>query len=121
MDVPPKPKKKESFGRTAAPATSIEALTRGRQVSVGGKWTWHALIPIGSHMDASPDEVVSVLKEMRPPERRHRNENPGPGRSPRPRRRCPAHALSLGVLDAFYHWRRERNEQEDLIRRVAAA
>ncbi len=78
--------------------------------------------PIGSHMDASPQEVVSVLKEMKATGKgiigmKILGQGDLRGRVDDALR----YALSLGVLDAFTIGAESRSEQEDLIRRVAAA
>jgi 1-deoxyxylulose-5-phosphate synthase len=78
--------------------------------------------PIGSHMDASPDDVVSVLREMKAAGKgvigmKILGQGDLPGRVDDALR----YALSLGVLDAFTIGAESKPEQEDLIRRVAAA
>jgi predicted aldo/keto reductase-like oxidoreductase len=77
--------------------------------------------PIGAHMDADPETVLSVLREMRAAgkavigmkilgqgDMRDRIDD------------ALKYALSLGVLDAFTIGAENRAEQEDLIRRIAA-
>ena len=78
--------------------------------------------PIGSHMDASPEEVVSVLKEMKAVGKavigmKILGQGDLRGRVDDALR----YALSLGVLDAFTIGAESKSEQEDLIRRVARA
>jgi hypothetical protein len=78
--------------------------------------------PIGSHMDASPQEVISVLREMKAAGKgvigmKILGQGDLRGRVDDAIR----YALSLGVLDAFTIGAESKNEQEDLIRRVAAA
>jgi aryl-alcohol dehydrogenase-like predicted oxidoreductase len=78
--------------------------------------------PIGSHMDASPAEVVSVLREMKAAGKgiigmKILGQGDLRGRVNDALR----YALSLGVLDAFTIGAESKGEQEDLIRRVAAA
>src|SRR5207302_10115245 len=78
--------------------------------------------PIGAYMDAAPDTVVSVMREMRANghaivgmkilgqgELRNRQDEA---------LRC---ALSLDLLDAFTIGAESKFEQEDLIRRIAAS
>jgi 1-deoxyxylulose-5-phosphate synthase len=78
--------------------------------------------PIGSHMDANPETVVGVLREMRAAgkgivgmkilgqgDMRHRQDE------------ALNYALGLGVLDAFTIGAESINEQSDLVRRIAAA
>jgi aryl-alcohol dehydrogenase-like predicted oxidoreductase len=79
------------------------------------------LNPLGSHMDADPDTVLSVLREMRAAGKgivgmkilgqgdlRHRQDE------------ALKYALSSQVLDAFTIGAESRAEQTDLIQRVAA-
>jgi aryl-alcohol dehydrogenase-like predicted oxidoreductase len=78
--------------------------------------------PIGSHMDASPQEVVSVLKEMKAAGKgiigmKILGQGDLSGRVDDALR----YALSLGVLDAFTIGAESKAEQEDLLRRIAAA
>ena len=78
--------------------------------------------PIGSHMDASPQEVVVVLKEMRAAGKgiigmKILGQGDLSGRVDDALR----YALSLGVLDAFTIGAESKREQEDVLRRIAAA
>ena len=78
--------------------------------------------PIGSHMDADPQTVVSVLREMKAAGKavigmKILGQGDLRGRQSEALR----YALSLGVLDAFTIGAESRAEQEDLIRRIAAA
>jgi aryl-alcohol dehydrogenase-like predicted oxidoreductase len=78
--------------------------------------------PIGSHMDAAPDTVVATLRAGREAGKAivgMKILGQGDMRS-----RADAalkYALSLGVLDAFTIGAENRNEQLDLINRIAAA
>jgi hypothetical protein len=71
--------------------------------------------PIGSRMDADLDTVVSVPREMKAAGKgvmgikRHRQDE------------AIKYALSLGVLDAFTIGSENKAEQQDLVRRIAAA
>jgi len=78
--------------------------------------------PIGSHMDADPETVVAVLREMRAAGKgiigmkilgqgdlRHRQDE------------ALRYALGLGLLDAFTIGAESISEQDDLIRRISAA
>jgi 1-deoxyxylulose-5-phosphate synthase len=78
--------------------------------------------PIGSHTDAEPETVVSVLREMRAAGKgvvgmkilgqgdlRHRQDE------------ALNYALGLGVLDAFTIGAESISEQNDLMKRIAAA
>ncbi len=78
--------------------------------------------PIGSHVDASPDEVVGVLRDMKAAGKgiigmKILGQGDLRGRVDDALR----YALSLGVLDAFTIGAESKAEQEDLIRRVATA
>lgn len=77
--------------------------------------------PIGAHMDADPETVVSVLREMRAAGKgivgmKILGEGQLRGRQDE----ALTYALSLGVLHAFTVGAENRAEQEDLIRRIAA-
>src|SRR5229473_123588 len=78
--------------------------------------------PIGSHMDAGPETVVGVLREMKAAGKavvgmKILGQGDLRGRQSEALR----YAQSLGVLDAFTIGAESRSEQEDLVRRVAAA
>jgi aryl-alcohol dehydrogenase-like predicted oxidoreductase len=78
--------------------------------------------PIGSHMDASPGTVISVLREMKAAGKGvigMKILGQGDMRS-RPDEAL-RHALSLNVLDAFTIGAENKAEQNDLIRRIAVA
>jgi predicted aldo/keto reductase-like oxidoreductase len=78
--------------------------------------------PIGAYMDAKPETVVSVIKEMKAAGKgvvgmkilgagdlRNRQDD------------AIKYALSLDLLDAFTIGAENKSEQEDLIHRIAAA
>jgi hypothetical protein len=78
--------------------------------------------PIGSFMDADPQTVISVMKEMKAAghgivgmkilgqgDMRNRQDE------------ALKFALGLGLLDAFTIGAENRGEQEDLIRRIGVA
>jgi len=78
--------------------------------------------PIGSHMDAGPETVVGVLREMKAAGKavvgmKILGQGDLRGRQSEALR----YALGLGVLDAFTIGAESRSEQEDLSRRLAAA
>jgi aryl-alcohol dehydrogenase-like predicted oxidoreductase len=78
--------------------------------------------PIGSHMDADPDTVVSVLREMKAAGKGIVGMKIlGQGDMRARQDEALNYALSLGVLDAFTVGAESKAEQEDLIRRIAAA
>ncbi len=77
--------------------------------------------PVGAHMDADPETVVSVLREMRAAGKgiigmKILGQGAMRGREDE----ALKFALSLGVLDAFTIGAESRAEQEDLIRRIAS-
>src|SRR5216684_428399 len=100
---------------------SIEAL----RAAAKSPWVEVHLVrinPVGAYMDAAPETVVGVIREMRAAgkgiigmkilgqgELRHRQDE------------ALNFALGLNLLDAFTIGAESRSEQEDLIRRVAAA
>jgi 1-deoxyxylulose-5-phosphate synthase len=121
MDVLSDAKEKGIIRAHGCSCHSIEAL----RAAAKSPWVEVDLArvnPIGSHMDASPQEVVSVLKEMKAAGKgvigmKILGQGDLRGRVDDALR----YALSLGVLDAFTIGAESRNEQEDLIRHIAAA
>ncbi|HTQ98307.1 MAG TPA: aldo/keto reductase [Candidatus Acidoferrum sp.] len=100
---------------------SIEAL----RAAAKSPWVEVDLVrmnPIGSHMDADPDTVAGVIKEMRAAGKgivgmkilgqgdlRHKQDD------------ALRYALGLGILDAFTIGAESINEQTDLMKRISAA
>ncbi len=77
--------------------------------------------PIGSHMDAVPDTVVGVLREMKAAGKAVVGMKVlGQGDMRERVDEALKYALGLGVLDAFTIGAESRAEQLDLIRRIAA-
>ena len=121
MDVLSEAKEKGVIRTHGCSCHSIEALR------AAAKSTWvevdlARINPIGSHMDASPEEVVSVLKQMKAAGKgiigmKILGQGDLSGRVDDALR----YALSLGVLDAFTIGAESKREQEDLLRRIAAA
>ncbi len=121
MDVLSEAKEKGIIRAHGCSCHTIEAL-RAAAKSPWVEVDLARINPIGSHMDASPDEVVGVLLDMKAAGkgiigmkilgqgvlRGHVDD-------------ALHYALSLGVLDAFTIGAESKAEQEDLIRRVAAA
>src|SRR6266487_6356015 len=121
MDVLSEAKEKGIIRAHGCSCHSIEAL----RTAARSPWVEMHLArinPIGSHMDASPQEVVSVIKEMRAAGKgiigmkilgqgdlRHRQDE------------ALNFALGLNLLDSFTIGAESQTEQEDLIRRIAAA
>jgi aryl-alcohol dehydrogenase-like predicted oxidoreductase len=78
--------------------------------------------PIGSHMDADPETVVGILRSMKASGKAVVGMKIlGQGDLRNRQSEAIKYALSLGVLDAFTIGAESKPQQEDLIRRVAAA
>ena len=78
--------------------------------------------PIGSHMDAEPETVLSVLRTMKAAGKGIVGMKIlGQGDLSNRQDQALKYALSLGVLDAFTIGAESKDQQEDLIRRIAAA
>lgn len=77
--------------------------------------------PIGSHMDADPQTVLSVLREMKAAAKAVVGMKIlGQGDMRSRVDEGLRHALASGVLDTFTIGAESRTEQEDLMRRIAA-
>jgi 1-deoxyxylulose-5-phosphate synthase len=121
MDVFSEAKEKGIIRAHGCSCHSIEAL----RAAAKSPWVEVDLVrinPIGSHMDADPDTVVSVLREMKAAGKgivgmKILGQGDLRGRQDEALR----YGLSLGVLDAFTIGAESKAEQEDLIRRIAAA
>ena len=121
MDVLEEAKQKKIIRSHGVSCHSIEALR------AAAKSTWvevdlARINPIGSHMDGDPETVISVLKQMKADGKavvgmkilgqgdlRHKQDD------------AIKYALSLGILDAFTIGAESVLEQDDLVRRIAAA
>jgi aryl-alcohol dehydrogenase-like predicted oxidoreductase len=78
--------------------------------------------PVGAYMDSDPATVVSVLKEMKSAGKAVVGMKIlGQGTLRTRQDEGIKYALSLGLLDAFTIGAESKQEQEDLIRRIAAA
>jgi aryl-alcohol dehydrogenase-like predicted oxidoreductase len=121
MDVFSEAKEKGIIRAHGCSCHSIEAL----RAAAKSPWVEVDLVrinPIGSHMDADPDTVVSVLREMKAAGKGIVGMKIlGQGDLRNRQDEALKYALSLGVLDAFTIGAESRTEQEDLIRRIAAA
>jgi len=121
MDVFSEAKEKGIIRAHGCSCHSIEAL----RAAAKSPWVEVDLVrinPIGSHMDADPDTVVNVLREMKAAGKgivgmKILGQGDLRGRQDE----ALNYALSLGVLDAFTIGAESKAEQEDLIRRIAAA
>jgi aryl-alcohol dehydrogenase-like predicted oxidoreductase len=99
---------------------SIEAL-RAAAKSPWVEVDLARLNPIGAHMDADPQTVLSVLWEMRAAGKGIVGMKIlGQGDMRRRQDEALKYALSTGVLDAFTIGAESRDEQADLLRRIAA-
>jgi len=121
MDVFSEAKEKGIIRAHGCSCHSIEAL----RAAAKSPWVEVDLVrinPIGSHMDADPDTVVSVLREMKAAGKGIVGMKIlGQGDLRNRQDEALKYALSLGVLDAFTIGAESKTEQEDLIRRIAAA
>jgi aryl-alcohol dehydrogenase-like predicted oxidoreductase len=121
MDVLSEAKQKGIIRAHGCSCHSIAAL----RAAAKSPWVDVDLVrinPVGAYMDAAPDTVVSVIREMRAAGKgivgmkilgqgdlRHRQDE------------ALNFALGLNLLDAFTIGAESQSEQEDLIRRIAAA
>jgi 1-deoxyxylulose-5-phosphate synthase len=121
MDVFSEAKQKGIIRAHGCSCHSIEAL----RAAAKSPWVEIDLVrinPIGSHMDADPDTVVSVLREMRAAGKgivgmKILGQGDLSGRQDE----ALKYALSLGLLDAFTIGAESKKQQDDLIRRIGAA
>jgi len=121
MDVLEEAKQKGIIRAHGCSCHSIEAL----RAAAKSPWVDVHLVrinPIGAYMDAAPDTVVSVIREMRA------NGHAvvgmkilGQGELRNRQDEALRYALSLDLLDAFTIGAESKAEQEDLIQRIAAA
>ena len=121
MDVLSEAKQKGIIRAHGCSCHSIEAL-RAAAKSPWVEIDLARINPIGAYMDSEPASVLSVLKEIKAAGKavvgmkilgqgqlRHRQDE------------GIKYALSSGALDAFTIGAESKQEQEDLIRRIAAA
>jgi aryl-alcohol dehydrogenase-like predicted oxidoreductase len=121
MDVLSEAKQKGVIRAHGCSCHSIEAL-RAAAKSPWVEVDFARINPIGSHMDADPQTVVSVLREMKAAGKALVGMKIlGQGDLSNRQDEALRYALSLGVLDAFTIGAESKAEQEDLIRRIAAA
>lgn len=121
MDVLSEAKQKGIIRAHGCSCHSIEAL----RAAAKSPWVEVDLArvnPIGSHMDSDPATVVSVLKEMKAAGKAVVGMKIlGQGDLSKRQDEAIKYALSLGILDAFTIGAESKQEQEDLISRIAAA
>jgi 1-deoxyxylulose-5-phosphate synthase len=121
MDVLSEAKQKGIIRAHGCSCHSIEAL-RAAAKSPWVEIDFARINPIGSHMDADPATVVSVLREMKAAGKAVVGMKIlGQGDLASRQDEAIKYALSLGVLDAFTIGAESKSQQEDLIRRIAAA
>jgi hypothetical protein len=78
--------------------------------------------PAGAHMDADPETVVGVIKQMRAAGKGIIGMKIlGQGELGNRKKEAIHYALSLGLLDAFTIGPASKAEQSDLINHIAAA
>jgi aryl-alcohol dehydrogenase-like predicted oxidoreductase len=121
MDVLSEAKEKGTIRAHGCSCHSIGALRAAAKSS----WVEVDLArinPIGAHMDADPETVVAVLREMKAAGKGVIGMKIlGQGALRDRQDEAIKYALSLGVLDAFTIGAESKLEQEDLVRRIAAA
>jgi aryl-alcohol dehydrogenase-like predicted oxidoreductase len=121
MDVLSEAKEKGIIRAHGCSCHTIEAL----RAAARSAWVEVDLVrinPVGSHMDADPAIVVSVLHEMKAAGKGIVGMKIlGQGDMRSRQDEAIQYALSLGVLDAFTIGAESKSEQQDLIRRIAAA
>ena len=121
MDVLEEAKQKKIIRAHGVSCHSIEAL-RAAAKSPWVEVDLARINPIGSHMDADPATVVSILKEMKASGKAVIGMKIlGQGDLRNRQDEAIKYALSLGILDAFTIGAESKTEQEDLMRRVSAA
>jgi 1-deoxyxylulose-5-phosphate synthase len=121
MDVLSEAKQKGIIRTHGCSCHSIEAL-RAAAKSPWVEIDLARINPVGAFMDADPATVVSVLREMKTAGKAVVGMKIlGQGTLRNRQDEAIKHALSLGILDAFTIGAESKMEQEDLIRRIAAA
>src|ERR1039458_5970848 len=121
MDVLSEAKQKGTIRTHGCSCHTIEAL-RAAAKSPWVEIDLARINPVGAYMDADPATVVGVLKEMKTAGKAVVGMKIlGQGKLRNRQDEAIKFALSLGVLDAFTIGAESKQEQEDLIRRIAAA
>jgi aryl-alcohol dehydrogenase-like predicted oxidoreductase len=121
MDVLSEAKEKGVIRAHGVSCHSIEAL----RAAAASPWVEVDLVrlnPIGSHMDADPETVIGVIKQMRAQGKGIVGMKIlGQGDMRDRPSEAIRYALSTGVLDAFTIGAESQAEQNDLTHRIAAA
>ena len=121
MDVLSEAKEKGTIRAHGCSCHSIEAL-RAAAKSPWVEIDLARINPVGAYMDSDPATVVGVLKEMKAAGKAVVGMKIlGQGALRDRQDEAIKYALSVGVLDAFTIGAESQSEQEDLIRRIAAA
>src|SRR5712672_686071 len=121
MDVFSEAKAKGIIRAHGCSCHSIEAL-RAAAKSPWVEIDLARINPIGSYMDADPDTVVSVMREMKAAGKGIVGMKIlGQGDMRNRQDEALKFALGLGLLDAFTIGAENREEQEDLVRRIGMA
>ncbi len=121
MDVLSEAKQKGIIRAHGCSCHTIQAL-RAAAKSPWVEIDFARINPVGAEMDADPATVVSVLKEMKTAGKAVVGMKIlGQGALRNRQDEGIKYALSLGLLDAFTIGAESKQEQEDLIRRIAAA
>ena len=120
MDVLSEAKEQRIIRAHGCSCHSIEAL----RAAAKSEWVEVDLVrinPLGSHMDADPETVVSVIREMRAAGKGIVGMKVlGQGDLRDRQSEAIRYALGLGTLDAFTIGAESIAEQKDLIRRIAS-
>lgn len=121
MDVFEEAKQRKIIRTHGVSCHSIQAL----RAAARSPWVEVDLVrlnPVGAHMDADPQTVIGVIKEMRAQGKGIIGMKIlGQGAMRTRQDEAIQFALGSGVLDAFTIGAESESEQADLIRRVAAA
>jgi len=121
MDVLSEAKQKGIIRAHGCSCHSIEAL-RAAAKSPWVEIDLARINPVGAVMDADPATVIPVLKEMKAAGKAVVGMKIlGAGALRTRQDEAIKYALSLGLLDAFTIGAESKQEQEDLMRRIAAA
>ena len=120
MDVFSEAKAKGIIRAHGCSCHSIEAL----RAAAKSPWVEVDLVrinPAGAHMDAAPETVVSVIREMKAAGKGVVGMKIlAQGELQSRKDEALRYALGLGLLDAFTIGAESKAEQEDLIQRIAA-
>ncbi len=121
MDVLSEAKQKGVIRAHGVSCHSLGAL----RAAAASPWVELDLVrlnPVGAHMDAHPDTVIEVIKQMRGSGKAIVGMKIlGQGAMRTRQDEAIRYALGTGVLDAFTIGAENRDEQNDLVRRIATA